>query len=218
MFDLGKFLTKIRNDGADYILGWDANTPYDSDDIQDFLQDHDMVDAFTEFFEDQPATHVNGTKQIDLISVSRRLAPYVDRAFILAPANSEGDHSTIGIDFNFGGLTDNANLSEIDPGHAENRLLVSTDVKASQKYLDKVKKKNGNQNIATRMQRLYERCERTGRCADDDIRQYQEISKVLYFNAKQSEKECKKVGGHAWSRMMAAAGRTVQYANKEFRR
>jgi hypothetical protein len=52
MFDLGKFLTEIHNDGADYILGWDANTPYDSDDIQDFLQDHDMVDAFTEFFED----------------------------------------------------------------------------------------------------------------------------------------------------------------------
>jgi hypothetical protein len=218
LFDPGKFLTEIRNDGADYILGWDANTPYDSDDIQDFLQDHDMVDAFTEFFEDRPATHVNGTKQIDLISVSRRLAPYIDRAFILAPANSEGDHSTIGIDFNFGGLTDNANLSETDPGHAENRLLVSADVKASQKYLDKVKKKNGNQNIATHMQRLYERCERTGRCTNDDIRQHQEISKVLYFNAKQSEKECKKVGGHAWSRMMAAAGRTVQYANEEFRR
>jgi hypothetical protein len=162
MFDLGKFLTEIRNDGADYILGWDANTPYDSDDIQDFLQDHDMVDAFTEFFEDSPATHINGTKQIDLISVSRKLAPYIDRAFILSPANSEGDHSTIGIDFNFGGLTDNANLSETDPGHTENRLLVSTDVKASQKYLNKVKKKNGNQNIATRMQRLYECCERTG--------------------------------------------------------
>jgi hypothetical protein len=218
MFDLGKFLTEIRNDGADYILGWDANTPYDSDDIQDFLQDHDMVDAFTEFFEDRPATHVNGTKQIDLISVSRKLAPYIDRAFILSPANSEGDHSTIGIDFNFVGLTDNANLSETDQGHAENRLLVSTNIKASQKYLDKVKKKNSNQNIATHMQRLYERCERTGRCTNEDIRQYQEISKVLYFNAKQSEKECKKVGGHAWSHMMVAAGRTVQYANEEFRR
>jgi hypothetical protein len=33
-----------------------------------------------------------------------------------------------------------------------------------------------------------------------------------------AEKECKKVGGHAWSRMLAAAGRMVQYANKEFRR
>jgi hypothetical protein len=169
-----------------------------------------MVDAFTEFFEDWPATHVNGTKQIDLISVSHKLAPYINRAFILSPANSEGDHSTIGIDFNFGGLTDNTNLSETDPGHAENWLLVSTDIKASQKYLNKVKKKNGNQNIATRMKRLYECCECTGQCTNEDIRQYQEICKVLYFNAKQSEKECKKVGGHAWSRMMAAAGQTVQ--------
>jgi hypothetical protein len=33
-----------------------------------------------------------------------------------------------------------------------------------------------------------------------------------------AEKECKKVGGHAWSRMLAAAGQMVQYANEEFRR
>jgi hypothetical protein len=71
MVDLGKFLTEIRTAGADYILGWDANTVYDHDDIQDFLQDHDMVDAFTDFFDEHPATHVNGSKQIDLISVSR---------------------------------------------------------------------------------------------------------------------------------------------------
>jgi hypothetical protein len=31
-----------------------------------------------------------------------------------------------------------------------------------------------------------------------------------------AEKECKKVGGHAWSRMLAAAGRMVQHANEEF--
>jgi exonuclease III len=69
--DLGQFLTKIHTEGAEYILGWDANTAYDHDDIQDFLQDHDMVDAFTDFFDEQPATHINGSKQIDLISVSR---------------------------------------------------------------------------------------------------------------------------------------------------
>ncbi len=46
----------------------------------------------------------------------------------------------------------------------------------------------------------------------------QEISKVLYSNAKQSEKECKKVGGHAWSCMVASARQMVQYANEEFRR
>jgi hypothetical protein len=58
--DLGKFLSEIRNEGADYILGWDANTPYDHDDIQDFLQDHDMVDAFSNFMDERPATHIKG--------------------------------------------------------------------------------------------------------------------------------------------------------------
>jgi hypothetical protein len=36
--DLGRFLTEICNEGAKYILGWDANTPYDHDDIQDFFK------------------------------------------------------------------------------------------------------------------------------------------------------------------------------------
>jgi hypothetical protein len=39
---------------------------------------------------------------------------------------------------------------------------------------------------------------------------------MLYSQAKQADKACKKVGGHAWSRMLAAAGRMVQYANKEY--
>jgi hypothetical protein len=39
---------------------------------------------------------------------------------------------------------------------------------------------------------------------------------MLYSHAKQADKECKKVGAHAWSRMLAAAGRAVQYANEEF--
>jgi hypothetical protein len=70
MTDLARFLKEICNDGADYILGWDANTPYNHDDIQDFLQDHDMVDAFSDLFDEWPATHFRGSDQIDLISIS----------------------------------------------------------------------------------------------------------------------------------------------------
>jgi hypothetical protein len=70
-----KFLTKIRNEGSDYILGMDANDPYDHDDIQDFFQDHDMVDVYSAFMEEHPAMHFRGSEQIDLISVSRRLSP-----------------------------------------------------------------------------------------------------------------------------------------------
>jgi hypothetical protein len=67
------------------------------------------------------------------------------------------------------------------------------------------------------MHKLFERCNRTGRCTDDDRRQDQDLSNLLYSHAKQTEKECKKVGAHAWIQMLAAAGRTVQYANEEFR-
>jgi hypothetical protein len=142
MGDLSKFLTMIRTAEADYILGWDANTAHDHNEIQDFLQDHDMTDAFTEFFDERPPTHINGLKQIDFISVSRRLVPYIDRAFILSLKESKGDHSTIGINFSFGALSLHGYLSEIDPGHAENRNLVSTDVKASTAFLKIVKKKH----------------------------------------------------------------------------
>jgi hypothetical protein len=127
-----------------------------------------MVDAFTDFFNERPATHINGSKQIDLILVSHRLAPYIDRAFIISPAESEGDHSTIGIDFDFGALTSHGDLSGVDPGHAENRNLILTEIKASTAFIDLVKKKNTAHNATNRMHGLFEHCERTGRCTDSD--------------------------------------------------
>ncbi len=45
----------------------DANTAYNHDDIQDFLQDHDMVDTFTDFYDERPATHINGLIWFQLV-------------------------------------------------------------------------------------------------------------------------------------------------------
>jgi hypothetical protein len=70
LVDLGHFLTEIREQGAKYILGWDANESHDHSNIQDFLQKHDMVDAYSDFYDERPATHCKGSSQIDLISVS----------------------------------------------------------------------------------------------------------------------------------------------------
>jgi hypothetical protein len=154
-----------------------VNTAHDHDEIKDFLQDHNMVDAFTEFFDERPPTHINGSKQIDLISVSQRLTPYIDRAFIISPMDSEGDHSTIGINFDLGALTLHGELSKIDPGHAENRNLVSTDVNATTAFLKSIKMKNSAHNVTTQMHKLFERCNRTGLCTDD-------LSNVLYSHAK----------------------------------
>jgi hypothetical protein len=108
-----------------------------------------MVDAFTEFFDECPPMHINGLKQIDLISVSWWLALYIDWAFILSPIDSKGNHSTIGINFEFGALTLHGDLSEINPGHVENWNLVSTDVKATTAFLKIIKKKNSAHSVTT---------------------------------------------------------------------
>jgi hypothetical protein len=92
---------------------------------------------------------------------------------------------------------------------------VSTDIKASTAFLKIIKKKNSAHNATSRMHTLFKRCNQTGQC-NDDRRQYQDLSNLLYSHANQTEEECKKVGAHAWSRMLAAVGRTVQYANEEF--
>jgi hypothetical protein len=51
-----------------------------------------MVNAFSNFMDARPAMDSSGSEQIDLISVSCWLAQYIDKAYILAPSDSKGDH------------------------------------------------------------------------------------------------------------------------------
>jgi hypothetical protein len=129
LIDFKKFLLDLKKNGNKYIIGWDANAPYDEPEIMDLLQETDMVNPFTEFFAERPATHSQGSMQIDLISMSTSLLQYVDHAFILDPAISESNHSCIGIDFNLGNLLKRRSLRDIDPSHHQNRKLISTDVR-----------------------------------------------------------------------------------------
>jgi hypothetical protein len=103
-----------------------------------------------------PRMSTDPNKQIDLISVSCRLVPYINKAYILSPTQSKGDHSTISIDFHFGCLISNADLSEVDPGHVENLNLVSRDIKVTTAFLKHNKQKNAAHNATTQMQKLFE--------------------------------------------------------------
>jgi hypothetical protein len=176
-----------------------------------------MVDPFTNFFTECPATHIQGSMQIDLISMSTSLLQYVDHAFILDPAISESDHSCIGIDFNLGNLLKHRSLCDIDPSHHQNRKLISTDVKVRLKYLLELNRKQTGHNIQTRMRDLYDLCESTNQCSNTDRQQFQNIAKQMYTNAKQVEEQCKSAGSFAWSSMLTAAGLAVQLANQELR-
>jgi hypothetical protein len=83
-------------------------------------------------------------------------------------------------------------------------------------FLNIIKKKNSAYSVTIWMHKLLEQCNQTGWCTNDDQCKYQDLSNMLYSHAKQAEKESKKVGAHSWSWMLAAAGQTVQYANKGF--
>jgi hypothetical protein len=48
--------------------------------VMDLLQETEMVDAFLEFFLTHPATHSQGSLQIDLILISLTLLKFVDKA------------------------------------------------------------------------------------------------------------------------------------------
>jgi hypothetical protein len=51
---------------------------------------------------------------------------------------------------------------------------------------------NSAHNTTSRMHKLFERCNRTGRCTDDDRWLYQDLSNLLYSHAKQTEKNVRR--------------------------
>lgn len=102
--DLREFLQELKQQGHVYIVGWDANDPYDCDTIDDFLTDTDMIDCFDDLLLPRPPTHNRGSQQIDQLSMSSSLFGYLDKAFIHDPDYGEGDHSYFGMDFHLTAL------------------------------------------------------------------------------------------------------------------
>jgi hypothetical protein len=119
------------------------------------------------FFQ-HPATHSQGSLQIDLISISMTLLEFVNIALILNPTNSWSNHSSIGIDFNLAKLLQCSSLSEIDQSHHQSQNLVSTDIKSQTKYLKELRKHPLAHNIQNWIRDLYDQCETMGQCSTTD--------------------------------------------------
>jgi hypothetical protein len=134
------------------------------------------------------------------------------------PNLGKSDHSNIGIDLNLGALISRSDLRDVDPTHPQGRALVSSDIKASKKFLDDLKVKQDAHNIHHRMRTLVKCCDDNQRCSEDDARLFQKLCDQMNMNAKQAEATCKKVGGYAWSHMLANAGQTIQIIKRELTR
>jgi len=72
------------------------------------------------------------------------------------PDYGKGDHSYAGYDLDLAAMISRPDLESIDPSHAQNRILISTNVKASTKYLQLLQKKQDAHNIPHRIRELWQ--------------------------------------------------------------
>jgi hypothetical protein len=122
-----------------------------------------------------------------------------------------------GGDLNLGALIQRDSLRDIDPTHQQARVLASTDIKATKKFLSDLQRKQDGHNIGERMRNLYNRCAHTNRCSAQDADEFQKICKQMNQNAQQAETNCKVVGKWPWSNILASAGQAMQLAGRELR-
>jgi translation initiation factor 2B subunit (eIF-2B alpha/beta/delta family) len=119
------------------------------------------------------------------------------------------DHAIIYGDLSLEILSSIPSQSLHDPTHPSTRKLWSTDIKAAEQYVDKVKHGFSCENIIERITILVHRCNLTQCCTDEDARILNKIDTDITKILLAAESQCKKAKGHAWSPLLANAGRTV---------
>lgn len=217
--DLTEYLQSLRDDGKLYVVSMDANTSIYDEELNEMMTATDMVDLMDDHLPlNRPNTYAGGRHQIDMCLGSFELSDYISNAFILDPMNGPGDHSIIGIDLRFSALVNRDTMEDLDPTHQQQRLLVSTDVKASQRYLEYLKLQLDSHNISNRVKCLVRRCTEQNKCTVEDEVTFQQLNEQMWDFCKQAEKQCKKVGKYDWSHPLVMAGQGVQVAQKELSR
>jgi hypothetical protein len=96
-----------------------------------------------------------------------------------------------------------------DPTHPSARQLWSTDIKASEYYVEMVERRFDADNIVARVATLLQRCTRTGQCTPNDESILNSIDLNITRIMLWAENQCKRAKGHDWSPLLATAGRTV---------
>jgi hypothetical protein len=113
------------------------------------------------------------------------------------------------VDFSLETLSGIPSQSLHDPTHPAARNLWSTDIKAAEKYIEYVQHGFHVENIHERISILIYRSQRTNQCTDDDARILHKIDSDITAILLDAERKCKTAKGHAWSPLLANAGRTV---------
>jgi hypothetical protein len=189
----------------------DANSSVQDETIDTFLQQTNLHDVTAPFLpDDPPPTYQHGQHKIDHIwGTPGILMATIGAGILPFGSGPKSDHAVLYCDISLSLLSGLSPDSINDPTHPANRNLWSTDVKAAARYVELVNHGFQLENISTRIAVLHSRCFRTNKCTPDDERILNKIDRDITKILLSAEKNCKKAKGHAWSPLLANAGRTV---------
>jgi hypothetical protein len=169
---------------------------------------HDLTAPFLP--DNPPPTYQRGRNKIDHIWGTPGVLTATTNAGILPfGTGPKSDHAIIYCDLSLSLLSGLSPNSIHDPTHPASHNLWSTDIKAAEHYIEIVQHGFEMENISKRIAVLHSRCFRTNKCTPNDERILNKIDRDITKILLSAENDCKRAKGHAWSPLLANAGRTV---------
>ncbi|WP_288993383.1 hypothetical protein, partial [uncultured Marinobacter sp.] len=212
--DISDLITNLQGEGHDIQLSMDANEASGpGSGVDRIMSNCNLVDAHslgTTDFSPMPATYQRGSKKIDFVLLSPRLADAVVGVSILALHDGYlSDHRALVVDFDaillFGGPTSSL-VAPMD------RRLTSTNPRAVHAYTTYMRSHFDIHRITEKVNAL---CEKSanGQWSETEITEWEQIDYTLDQGRRAAERKCapRRSGQHPWSPELDRAGACLSY-------
>jgi hypothetical protein len=181
----------------------DANDPIGSSAMYKFMVETNLCNLMADFLPPTPPKmYQRGRHKIDHIVGTMGINVFMIRAYIIPfgdDRSPRSDHAIYGIDFSIDVLCGISTESLYDPTHPSARQLWSTDIKATENYVERVEQRFNADNIAARVAMLLQQYTSTGQCTPNDERILNKIDLNITRIMLWAETQCKRAKGHDWS-------------------
>ena len=216
--DIEDWITTKKTEKTEILFFLDANEKWTKSSkikgLADKLNLHNLNLAGNFNFPDSHPSITNSSRNttIDYCLCTEKVLKCVQYA-TMAPYDLKvlGDHRGFLIDLNMNKLlkTDKQKEGETVIG----RKLVTTNIKATEKYLQIVEEKFKKQNIIRRVEELYWLWQTKKRTKWEIKRNYEILDDEIFNICRVAEKKCKRTvsGTYAWSPKLVQAIKTLSY-------
>jgi hypothetical protein len=203
--DLSKELTKWISTGMEIILMLDANEPLGErpGGLSNLVGRHSLIDLSQKLIQntDKVSTYARGSKKIDFILGTQRVAKHCSSAGIVPFGYGyPSDHRALFIRVNIREIL-NATVSSIESRHA--RKLQNATPKERQMFIEYVHQHYEQQNLYDRMQKLREL--EPNKWTNETIKEYEKCDQQHINGMLAAEQQIAKANHQAWSPKFGAA-------------